>query len=55
MVKYVTQIILQCWILNECKLNEKVTDKNFSEFLSELNDLVHSAHRYHLKIQYKPI
>ena len=53
MVKYFTLIIFQCWALNDCKLKADVTDKDFAEFLDQLNDLVSSSYRYHHKLIFK--
>ncbi len=46
-IRYYTLIIFQCWSINDCTLKTKVADRDFADFLDQLNDFSAAAYRYH--------
>jgi hypothetical protein len=47
MVRYFTILIFQCWAVNDCKVRSNVSDRDFAEFLDQLNDFVSETHRWY--------
>jgi len=44
--RYITLMIRQCWMLNDCRLKAEVSDKDVALFLLQLNELVEAAYLY---------